>query len=134
MSASLVQAQLPLQEQSFATSFDLDLNVPYINSEHYDSSNTFTDEQHIPLQHDLEDENFTEREESSVQTGWGNEAEPRRKRIDEEADFSKEDFVFVKKNKGVKESDCSRKTQGSCGYNSTKVEEETEAHPTVSLC
>jgi hypothetical protein len=41
LSTAAVHTHLPLREHD--PSFDIDLNVPYIESQHYDSRATFTD-------------------------------------------------------------------------------------------
>lgn len=43
LSAAAVHTHLPVRPQTH-DSFDIDLNVPYIESQHYDSNATFIDE------------------------------------------------------------------------------------------
>jgi hypothetical protein len=52
LSAHFVQTVLPLPEFE-ESHFDIDLNVPYIQSEHYESHATFTEE--VTSTNDLND-------------------------------------------------------------------------------
>lgn len=43
LSAQSIQTHLPIRVEEHNGSFDIDLQVPYIESQHYDSNATFTD-------------------------------------------------------------------------------------------
>jgi hypothetical protein len=107
LSTAAVQTHLPLLQPSPDRSFDIDLNVPYIESQHYDSRATFTDD-HKEIEDariDLDDENFTDREGfNSVSSDIELVNCRRRKPAEEEEKYSEEDFQFIKHANSSKQS------------------------------
>lgn len=72
LSAAAVHTHLPVRENNHETSFDIDLNVPYIESQHYDSSATFTDQHKDFDQHSHIDSHMKNIANSKNGTSKGN--------------------------------------------------------------
>lgn len=86
-------------------SFDIDLQVPYIESQHYDSNATFTDS-HLKNHPLLDDENFTDREAFNSVSSDALQSKDRKvlNFEEEEEQLVLEDFQFIKNDKKSKDS------------------------------
>ena len=111
LAAHAVHTHLPTSPLEHDRSFDIDLQVPYIESQHYDSNATFTDShlKHHPL---LDDENFTDREAfNSVSSEADRHKERKLLNFEEEEQLVLEDFQFIKNDKKSKDSPVNEASQ-----------------------